>query len=211
MTDTSYRFEDWIKKVDLDYEDQLNIGVLSGRPLLETDVYTVRWSIETNPLTASVGHVPWSSDSNVIMKLFDEESASDVVFAIRSHLEGSEREQLIYAHTMVLCARSNYFKTSKRCCSSNSLIESMPNCVVFKSGFSESYCSWSGSTSAGNQSGAVEMENFEDSDNEDNQRPARDDSTKPTPAPFSLAQAPSMALNRARLSSKKIVHIVNAS
>lgn len=115
---TSYRFEDWIIKADLDFEEQLNTDIFSGGFLPETDVYKVKWSIEANPPTTPVRHIAWSSDSDVVMDLFNDESASNVVFVIGSHEEGSEPEQLIYAHTKVLCARSNYFKKSKHFCSS---------------------------------------------------------------------------------------------
>lgn len=82
---------------------------------------------------------------------------------------------------------------------------------MFDSAYSESHFSRSERTSAGNLSGAEMLNDSEDSDYEDNQVPVMNKFTKLKRALFSFAQPSSLALHRARLSSKKIVRIYDAS
>lgn len=73
----------------------------------------ISWSIDT-PISEPVpAALPISlSLALVVAELFDDMDVSNVKFVIANPRRNSKEEQLVYAHTKILSAQSDYFRTS---------------------------------------------------------------------------------------------------
>lgn len=70
---------------------------------------TIIWSVETLEQDISVSRPIFAS---VIAELFDDKRTSDVIFVITSPRRHAMKNGYIYAHTKIMAAQSEYFKTS---------------------------------------------------------------------------------------------------